>query len=173
MGARTGSHKGQGHVPLSRKYAGRRGPAAEMCRGKKRLVWCSTRIWLGLPLSPPPSLDVALDLIQSDRDSLKRVESFKGYPGTYGHKVRETIEELFILLLQTLSERHIAPGFQKATEQMRTYQPAEHEETRSVAPLLQFFELVHVGDTIQSMVQVYFDKELVGGPEFRAVSLEC
>lgn len=45
---------------------------------------------------------------------------------------------------------------------MRTYQPAEHEETRSVAPLLQFFELVHVGDTIQSMVQVYFDKELVG-----------
>lgn len=32
----------------------------------------------------------------------------------------------------------------------------------SVAPLLQFFELVHIGDTIQSMVQVYFDKELVG-----------
>jgi recyclin-1 len=44
---------------------------------------------------------------------------------------------------------------------MGTYQPAQHEETTSVAPLLQFFELVHVGDTIQSMVQVYFDKELV------------
>jgi recyclin-1 len=40
------------------------------------------------------------------------------------------------------------------------YKPAEHEETQSVAPLLQFFELVHVGDTIQSMVQVYFDKEV-------------
>jgi len=26
---------------------------------------------------------------------------------------------------------------------------------------MQFFELVHIGDTIQSMVQVYFDKELV------------
>ena len=26
--------------------------------------------------------------------------------------------------------------------------------------MLQFFELVHLGDTIQSMVQVYFDKEL-------------
>ncbi len=45
---------------------------------------------------------------------------------------------------------------------MGAYKPAEHEETTSVAPLLQFFELVHVGDTIQSMVQVYFDKELVG-----------
>lgn len=43
---------------------------------------------------------------------------------------------------------------------MSTYKPAEHEETTSVAPLLQFFELVHIGDTIQSMVQVYFDKEL-------------
>jgi hypothetical protein len=44
---------------------------------------------------------------------------------------------------------------------MTTYKPAEHEETTSVAPLLQFFELVHIGDTIQSMVQVYFDKEMV------------
>lgn len=43
---------------------------------------------------------------------------------------------------------------------MRTYRPAEHEETHSVAPLMQFFELVHIGDTIQSMVQVYFEKEL-------------
>lgn len=43
---------------------------------------------------------------------------------------------------------------------MLTYQPAEHDKTTSVAPLLQFFELVHVGDTIQSMVQVYFDKEI-------------
>ncbi len=49
----------------------------------------------------------------------------------------------------------------RAIEQMRTFHPEEHEESRSVAPLLQFFELVHVGDTMQSMVQVYFDKELV------------
>lgn len=43
---------------------------------------------------------------------------------------------------------------------MLTYKPDEHEETASVAPLLQFFELVHVGDTIQSMAQVYFDQEI-------------
>lgn len=41
---------------------------------------------------------------------------------------------------------------------MSTYKP--DEASTSVAPLLQFFELVHVGDTIQSMVQVYFDKDL-------------
>lgn len=44
---------------------------------------------------------------------------------------------------------------------MHMYKPDEHEGTTSVAPLMQFFELVHIGDTIQSIVQVYFDKELV------------
>ncbi|KAF8513593.1 exocyst complex component Sec10-like protein [Hysterangium stoloniferum] len=106
------------------------------------------------------SLDIALELIHADRESLKRVETFQYYPGHYGHKVRETIEELFIIMLQVLSDRHISPGFSRATEQMMTYKPAEHQETSSVAPLLQFFELVHIGDTIQSMSQVYFDKEM-------------
>ena len=52
-------------------------------------------------------------------------------------------------------------GATRATERMSSYKPAEHEGTRSVAPLLQFFELVHIGDTIQSMMQVFFDKEMV------------
>ncbi|OBZ66423.1 F-box protein pof6 [Grifola frondosa] len=106
------------------------------------------------------SLDTALELIHADRESLKRAEIFSGYPGQYGHRVRDTIEEIFVVLLQALSDRHIRPGFQRATEQMKSYKPAEHEETKSVAPLLQFFELVHIGDTMQSMMQVYFDKEL-------------
>ncbi|KAI0342549.1 hypothetical protein BDW22DRAFT_1407606 [Trametopsis cervina] len=106
------------------------------------------------------SIDTALELIHADRESLKRVETFSGYPGQYGHRVRDTIEEIFVLLLQSLGDRHIKPGFERATAQMRAYKPAEHEETNSVAPLLQFFELVHVGDTMQSMIQVYFDKEI-------------
>ncbi|KAF9458630.1 exocyst complex component Sec10-domain-containing protein [Collybia nuda] len=106
------------------------------------------------------SLDIALEVIHADRESLKRVETFSGYPGHYGHRVRDTIEEVFILMLQALGEGHLSKGFAQATEQMTTYKPAEHAETTSVAPLLQFFELVHIGDTIQSMVQVYFDKEL-------------
>ncbi|PPQ73408.1 hypothetical protein CVT24_008502 [Panaeolus cyanescens] len=106
------------------------------------------------------SLDVALELIHADRESLKRVETFAGYPGHYGHRVRDTIEEIFILLLQALGERHVAKGFYQATERMKNYKPAEHAENADVAPLVQFFELVHIGDTIQSMVQVYFDKEL-------------
>ncbi|KDR74817.1 hypothetical protein GALMADRAFT_249710 [Galerina marginata CBS 339.88] len=106
------------------------------------------------------SLDVALSLIHADRESLKRVETFAGYPGHYGHRVRDTIEELFVLMLGALGERHVGRGFSRATERMKAYKPAEHTEMASVAPLVQFFELVHIGDTIQSIMQVYFDKEL-------------
>jgi recyclin-1 len=57
------------------------------------------------------SLDVALELIHAARESLKRVEIFAGYPGHYGHRVRDTMEEIFILMLQALNERHVSPGF--------------------------------------------------------------
>ncbi|TFK20987.1 f-box protein pof6, partial [Coprinopsis marcescibilis] len=106
------------------------------------------------------SLDVALELINEDRKALKRVETFAGYPGYYGHRVKDSIDELFILFLQALGDGHVVKGFQRATERMTSYKPSEHHETANVAPLEQFFELVHIGDTIQSMVQVYFDKEL-------------
>jgi recyclin-1 len=57
------------------------------------------------------SLDVALELIHADREAMKRVETFIGYPGHYGHRVRDTIEELFVLLLQVLGEGHVVKGF--------------------------------------------------------------
>ena len=70
--------------------------------------------------APPPldnldlllSLDIALELIHADRESLKRAETFSSYPGSYGHRVRDTIEEIFVLLLLALGERHIKPGFE-------------------------------------------------------------
>jgi recyclin-1 len=58
----------------------------------------------------------------------------------------------------------------RAITQMGTYKPAEGDDATSVDPLLQFFELVHIGDTIQSMIQVYFDKELVSiAPGYQVV----
>jgi len=112
------------------------------------------------------SLDTALQLLQADRDSLKRIQTFLRFPGVYGRKVRDAIEEVFIVLLQVLNEKHVGPAFDKAKRQMETYRPEEHDADDEgagggVAPLVQFFELVHIGDTIQQMVDVYFDKEMV------------
>lgn len=107
------------------------------------------------------SLDVALQLIQADRDCLKRIQTFIRYPGIYGTKVREAIEEVFIQCLKVLGEKHVVPGFQNAIKQMENYKPEEHTGQDEVAPLVQFFELVHIGDTIQQMVDVYYEKEMV------------
>lgn len=62
-----------------------------------------------------------------------------------------------IVSLRTWIDRH-----GRATEQMKAYNPTEAGSSEHVAPLMQFFELAHIGDMIQSMVQVYFDKEVVG-----------
>lgn len=47
---------------------------------------------------------------------------------------------------------------------MTAFNPADEDEgdQGQVAPLSQFFELVHVGDTIGQMIQVFFEKEMVG-----------
>jgi recyclin-1 len=58
------------------------------------------------------SLDVALELIHADREALKRVESFSEYPAHYGRRVRDTVEEVFIIMLQAMAERHVKPGFE-------------------------------------------------------------
>ena len=84
-----------------------------------------------------------------------------------GMKVKSAIEEVFIVLCQTLAESHLQPAFGKATDLMGSYKPAEHASDDSLAPLVQFFELVHIGDTIAQMVQVYYDRELVRPPFFR------
>lgn len=58
------------------------------------------------------SLDVALEIIHANRESLKRVETFAGYPGHYGHRVHDTVEEIFMLMLQAVGDKHISKGFE-------------------------------------------------------------
>ncbi|PWN34336.1 uncharacterized protein FA14DRAFT_123487 [Meira miltonrushii] len=117
------------------------------------------------------SLDTALQVIHVNRDCLKRIETFKKYPHPYGEKVLEAIEEVSLLLFRALGEGHIASGFEKAIKQIQDWRPEEHAavktngsekggEQQQVEPLVHFFELVHVGDTIAQMVQVYFDQEM-------------
>lgn len=112
------------------------------------------------------SLDTALQMIHLNRDCLKRIGTFAAFPGHIGIRVQAEIEDVASAFLQCLGERHINPGFQKATAQITSWAPAEQirqtadAELEHVEPLVHFFELVHVGDTIAQMVQVYFDQEL-------------
>lgn len=58
------------------------------------------------------SLDITLEIIHAARDSLKRVETFAGYPGQYGHRVRDTIEEVAVEMLGFIG-KHVKGGFER------------------------------------------------------------
>lgn len=121
------------------------------------------------------SLDTALSLIQVHRESLKRIEAFLVYPATtlHGRRVQEEMEEVCLSLFQVLGEQHIAPGFAQATEEIKQWNPlsdtpcdkGEPSEQGNggtqVLPLVQFFELTHIADTISQLCSVYFSQTLV------------
>ena len=57
------------------------------------------------------SLDVALEIIHADREALKRIEIFAGYPGHCGRMVHDTIEEISITMFQVMGGQHVVVGF--------------------------------------------------------------
>lgn len=71
----------------------------------------TTATVIGQKLELLLSLDTALALMHASRQSLSRCATFAGYPGHYGTRVHDTIEEEFVLLLNAMGEGHIAPGF--------------------------------------------------------------
>src|SRR5258706_1107473 len=54
-----------------------------------------------------------------DDENGKYSRSIRGFPGQTGVKLREPIQEVFVLLLIALRERHLEPGFNMAVDQMR------------------------------------------------------
>lgn len=52
-------------------------------------------------------------------------------------------------------------GFISAMAQLSTFKPNPYNLSEDVPPLTELFELVHVADVIQQMVQLYYDEEIV------------
>ncbi|KAK9472564.1 exocyst complex component Sec10-like protein [Dipodascopsis tothii] len=120
------------------------------------------------------SLEVALDMLQAARESIERCAHFTGFPSATADEAKEQCELIFVVLLENLGFRHIENGFNKALEHLTEYKPptyAEADDARppgdvslpknDVEPLVTFLELVNVGDLIQQMVDVFYEKELV------------
>ncbi|CAG8512920.1 13449_t:CDS:10 [Ambispora leptoticha] len=106
------------------------------------------------------SVETALQMVHANKDALRRVGTFVGYPGHMGVKIQETLESIFITLLQTLGPMHLKPGFDTAVLHLGEYKPDAESTSQGLAPLVEFFELVHIADLIQQMLQVYYDEEM-------------
>ncbi|KAI9316784.1 exocyst complex component Sec10-domain-containing protein [Dichotomocladium elegans] len=111
------------------------------------------------------SLDTVLQLIHLNKDAERRMDQLMsiGFPGRMEGDIQRTYEHIFVHLLKALGGHHIKPAFDRAIEHLATYTPSLDSILISpgdVAPLTEFFEMVHVGDVIQQMVQLYYDEAI-------------
>ncbi|KAK9433986.1 exocyst complex component Sec10-like protein [Lipomyces doorenjongii] len=114
------------------------------------------------------SLEVALDLIQAARESIERTALFALFDGQTGEEAKEQCQLIFTALLEFLGFHHIQNGFERALSHLTEYRPptttddgGDGERPQQVEPLVTFLELVNVGDLIQQMVDVFYEKELI------------
>ncbi|KAH6689543.1 exocyst complex component Sec10-like protein [Plectosphaerella plurivora] len=110
------------------------------------------------------SIEVALNLVHAAQTSLGRAAMFVRLGGQYGEEAREQCETIFIVLLKILGSRHVQTGFEKAVVHLSHYNPREvnSHDPSGVAPLVQFIELVNVGDLISQMIDVFYEQQLAG-----------
>lgn len=109
------------------------------------------------------SIEVALKLVHLARTSLGRAAVIISLGGQAGGEAREQCAQIFVNLLRILGNRHIKPGFDKAVDHLSVYKAREvtdHSAQSGVAPLVQFIELVNVGDLISSMIDVFYEQQL-------------
>lgn len=111
------------------------------------------------------NLATAVEMIDVARLSLQRLDMLQECSTSLREPVRKTIIDVVVALFASLNDEHMKPGFVTAREQIGSYSPAKHDREQPggnaadhVGPLLLFFELVHIGDTIQQMGQVFFDR---------------
>ncbi|KAJ2961602.1 hypothetical protein NQZ79_g3109 [Umbelopsis isabellina] len=112
------------------------------------------------------SLELCLQLIHINKDAEHRVQRFVkvGFPGRLRTDVQKCAEHVFTTLLKKLGPKHIKTGFDRATLHLAKYTPQEDVESadqNNVAPLTEFFELVHIADLIQQMIEVYWKEEML------------
>ncbi|KAI2623308.1 exocyst complex component Sec10-like protein [Hypoxylon sp. NC1633] len=108
------------------------------------------------------SIEVALSLVHSAKESLGRAAKFVTLGGQAGGEAREQCEAMFVVLIKVLGQTHVRNGFMKAVEHLSKYNPREisdHSQA-GVAPLVMFIELVNVGDIISQMIDVFYEQQL-------------
>lgn len=108
------------------------------------------------------SLEVALQLIHTCKVSIDRARSFVKFAGRTGEETREQCEMMFGIMISSLGARHVQGGFDLALDSLKDFNPRNNKEIGQVQPLVDFLELVHVGDLIQQMVDVFYNQELSG-----------
>ncbi|OLL26673.1 F-box protein pof6 [Neolecta irregularis DAH-3] len=106
------------------------------------------------------SLEIALNIVNAGREALDRANHFITLDGPVAARTMIKCEEIFTTLLDMLGNRHIKVGFDKAIQHMLLYSSNDSSHHYAVQPLVRFLELVHIGDLIQQMIDLFYQQEM-------------
>ncbi|KAI8822966.1 exocyst complex component Sec10-domain-containing protein [Fimicolochytrium jonesii] len=105
------------------------------------------------------SLELCLHLMHTNKEALGRVLVITS--ATDATKIRRNVERVFCALLDVVGPNHIKPAFDAALARLSDAKLADASEEKAVNPeSLQFFELVHIADLIQQMIEVYYQEDV-------------
>ncbi len=118
------------------------------------------------------SLELALHLMHTNKESLGRVLVITA--STDMTKLRPGVQKIFVALLKVLGDRHLKPAFDKyrvsglintsAIDKLSNSAPMDfsNEGNKMInMDSLQFFDLIHMGDLVQQMIQGYYQEDIV------------
>lgn len=105
------------------------------------------------------SLELCLHLMHTNKEALGRVLVITA--ATDMTKLRSNVEKIFCSLLDVIGSGHIKPAFDTAIDRLSKTQLLDETQEKNISPeLLQFFELVHIADLIQQMIEVYYQEDV-------------
>jgi recyclin-1 len=113
------------------------------------------------------SPQLVLESLNEAKSSIHRLSRFQSFSiHSLKSDVSTTMQDIFINILDTISNEHLKPGFGKALTYLQTYNPnsltysESHNEAFS-QPLVLFFELINVADLIIQMVDIFYKEEIL------------
>lgn len=114
------------------------------------------------------SLDLCCEMIQDAQGRTEEMYRFNTLENVL-EIVKSKCQELFKTLLDQLRNHHIKPGFEKATDLLQKYNSNDVERVElklegfetKVEPLVQFTELINIGDIILQMTSIFYKNELL------------
>ena len=121
------------------------------------------------------NLELCLNVVQQAHDKINTFLEFNSIQ-TIAPTINEKCENLFKIMIKSMNEHHVKPAFEKAIDLLQSYDssnldseevdiqstPEETQEKQSLQPLVNFAELINIGDIILQMISIFYNSELVG-----------
>ena len=112
------------------------------------------------------NLELCYNIVQQAHNKVDTFLRFKCIPQLES-LINERCEELFKILIIVMNRDHVKPAFEKAINILKEYDITEQNTfdteniEKSVEPLINFAELINIGDIILQMISIFFNNEMV------------